>query len=97
MNLVDQFVYLINYFFGFQVRIFYRKCNRGKVICNCVVAVRFGDDVIVIDRCGVSFVISKYKVLKMILYFNGQLIKGIRVIVYGGGKKYEVWRFYINR
>lgn len=77
------------------MRTFYRKCNRGKATCNCAVAVRSGDDVIVIDRCGASSSTSKYKALKMTLYLNGQLTKGTRVIAYGGGKKYEVWRLYI--
>lgn len=74
----------------FQVRTFYRKCNKGRATCNCAVAVRSGDDVIVIDRCGPTSTAGKYKALKITLYLNGELTKGTKVLAFGGGKKYEV-------
>lgn len=81
-------------FIFLQVRTFYRKCNRGRATCNCAVAVRSGDDVIVIDRCGPTVTTSgKYKPIKITLFLNGQLTAGTRILSFGGGKKYEVSTF----
>ena len=33
-----------------QVRAFYKRC--GGASCNCAVAARAGDDVIIVDRCN---------------------------------------------
>ncbi|XP_033756295.1 uncharacterized protein LOC117339040 [Pecten maximus] len=74
----------------FEVRTFYRNCN-GRASCNCAVAVRVDDDVIVMDSCGPANVQSRRQPLKVQMYINGGgLTKGTRVIRVGGGKRYKV-------
>ena len=69
---------------------FYRSCN-GKASCNCAVAVRSGDDVIVVDRCGATMGKSKKKTpMKLRMFLNGDLTEGTEVFRQSGGKKYMV-------
>lgn len=43
-------------------------------------AVRFGDDVIVIDRCGLIMGKFKKKIsMRLRMFLNGELIEGIEV------------------
>lgn len=74
--------------FDLQVRTFYKNCN-GKASCNCAVAVKVEDDVIVIDRC--SEVKSRKVTAKPIQirsYINGEVTPGLRV--YRTGAEYRV-------
>lgn len=74
--------------FDLQVRTFYKNCN-GKASCNCAVAVKVEDDVIVIDRC--SEVKSRKVTAKPIQirsYINGDVTPGLRV--YRTGAEYRV-------
>lgn len=71
------------------MRTFYRDCNK-KATCNCAVAIRSGDDVILIDRCGQSAKIQRRKRMTIKIYKNGELTPGTRIRRFGGGKKYEV-------
>lgn len=72
-----------------QIHSFYQTCN-GKASCNCGVAVRSGDDIIVFDSCdpdGGKKV--KHNPLDIRMYLNGELTPGTRVHRYGN-KKYQV-------
>ncbi|XP_064631285.1 uncharacterized protein LOC135489721 [Lineus longissimus] len=72
----------------YQVNTFYRKCGRIPS-CNCAVAIKSGDDVIAIDRCGPK----KGKGTRPItvdLYKNGDLTPGTRIVRLNGGNKYQV-------
>ncbi|GAB1607640.1 hypothetical protein Ahia01_001047900 [Argonauta hians] len=72
----------------YEVRTFYRSCN-GFASCNCAVAIRSGNDVILIDRCG-PIARSFQTSMTTKLYLNGQLTPGTRIISFQGGQKYEV-------
>ena len=71
-----------------QVRTFYRSC-RKKASCNCAVAVRSGDDVIVIDRCAAQ---DSEPDTQMVIrtYITGELTPGTRIVRYVGGREYRV-------
>jgi hypothetical protein len=74
----------------FQVRTFYRRCNRVAA-CNCAVAVRSGDDVILVDVCGPSMKkTSRRTPYTLKMYLSGDLTPGTEVIRKSGGKTYEV-------
>ncbi|XP_062619832.1 von Willebrand factor D and EGF domain-containing protein-like, partial [Saccostrea cucullata] len=74
----------------YEVRTFYRRCNRVAA-CNCAVAIRSGDDVILFDVCGPSMGKSSRRTrYTMKMYLNGDLTPGTDVIRKGGGKTYEV-------
>ena len=86
--IVCVFVYLSIYFQ--QIHTFYRSCNR-RASCNCAVAVRVDDDVVVIDRCGPSMGMSTTSTpITVKMYVTGELTPGLRVIRINGGKKYAV-------
>lgn len=73
-----------------QVHTFYRSCNK-KASCNCAVAVRSGDDVIVLDVCGKTRRSGKKRrPLTKKLFLNGELTPGTSVYQHNKGKKYEV-------
>ncbi|XP_033756294.1 uncharacterized protein LOC117339038 [Pecten maximus] len=72
-----------------SVRVFFRKCN-GRAACNCAVAVRSGDDVILIDRCGPDSDNAQPH-LDVRSYINDDLTLGTRVVKYEGGKEYRVY------
>ena len=74
-------------FLCLQVRAYYRKCNE-RASCNCAAAVRVGDDVIVVDKCGPER--GKDSPVQVQLFLKGQLETGTRIVQYNGGKKYEV-------
>lgn len=59
---------------------------------NCAVAVKSGDDVILLDVCGPSVKATTRKPIFTIkMYLNGELTTGTEGISHGGGKTYEVW------
>ena len=70
-----------------QVRAYYRSCN-GRASCNCAAAVRIGDDVVVVDKCGPER--GKTSPVEVQLFLKGQLEPGTQIVQYNGGKKYEV-------
>ncbi|XP_029649426.2 uncharacterized protein LOC115223143 [Octopus sinensis] len=72
----------------YAVHAFYRSCN-GRASCNCAIAVRSGDDVILIDRCGSSMKIKK-TTLTITLFQNGELTPGTKIYRLNGGKKFKV-------
>ncbi|XP_078311472.1 von Willebrand factor D and EGF domain-containing protein-like [Crassostrea virginica] len=78
----------------YAVHTFYRSCNK-RASCNCAVAVRSGDDVIVLDVCGQTRSTGKKKrrPLTKKLFLNGELTPGTSVFQQRKGKKYEVMAF----
>ena len=70
-----------------QVRTFYRSCN-GKASCNCAVAIKVDDDIILFDKCGSKR--GSRRPLDIQLILNGELTPGTKIFRYGGGKKYQV-------
>ena len=74
--------------FNLQVHTFYRSCN-GKASCNCAVAVKSGDDVILLDKCGPSADSTKQP-LSVDIYYNGDITSGTKIFRFLEGKRYEV-------
>lgn len=73
---------------------FYRRCSEYSqevdATCNCAVAVRVDDDVVVLDRCGPTVAGKGSHALQVHVYNNGDLSSGLRVLRIAGGIKYEV-------
>ena len=58
---------------------FYRKCGK-KASCNCAVAVRVDDDVVVFDKCGPTVgEVDKNRPMTITMYKNGDLTPGFRI------------------
>ena len=58
--------------------------------CNCAVAVRAEDDVILIDSCGPRSNPFPERTLAVTSYINGEMTAGLRIVAFGGGDYYEV-------
>lgn len=87
-NVTTPSIHAFIFLFLFQVRTFYKNCN-GKASCNCAVAVKVDDDVIVIDRCSqVKGRKVAAKPIQTRAYINGQITPGFRV--YQTGEEYRV-------
>ena len=69
------------------MNLFSRQCNKFAA-CNCGVAVRSGDDVLLFDTCGADG--DSPKGLKMSAFVSGELTPGTRVQQFNGGKEYKV-------
>lgn len=69
---------------------FYRKCG-DIASCNCAVAARAGDDVIVIDKCGPSAqnTLGFYP-LTVRLFRNGVLTPGFKLLSRFEGREHKV-------
>lgn len=76
--------------FVLQVHVFYRKCG-DIASCNCAVAARAGDDVIVIDKCGPSAqnTLGFYP-LTVRLFRNGVLTPGFKLLSRFEGREHKV-------
>ena len=61
-------------FLSMKVRAFQLSCN-GKAACNCGLAVRSGDDVILLDGCQSA----ANEALKTKIFTNGELTQGTSV------------------
>ena len=73
-----------------QVRSFFRSCN-GAAACNCGVAARAEDDVILFDVCGPEADSKKgARPLTKQIYQNGELSQGFTVEEEHGGKFFVV-------
>ncbi|GFR90472.1 von Willebrand factor D and EGF domain-containing protein, partial [Elysia marginata] len=68
-----EFVLYKHKYLPYEVRAFQLSCN-GKAACNCAVAVKSGDDVILLDGCR-----SKTEPLRTKIFTNGELTEGTRV------------------
>ena len=73
----------------YEVRPFIRRC--GNVACNCAVAIRSGDDIILIDSCGPRDAPYAAGTLVVRFYLNGDLTPGTSLHQYDDGLKYEVY------
>ncbi|XP_059159141.1 uncharacterized protein LOC131943151 [Physella acuta] len=71
-----------------EVHGYYRKCNT-KAACNCAVSVKYGDDVILIDRCG-STASDKPIPVEVKIFKNGMLTPGLRIIQQLEGRKFKI-------
>lgn len=80
----------------FQVHVFYRSCN-GRASCNCAVAVRSGDDVILIDKCGPKMNANKRGSLKISLFINGELTPNTHILSINNGNKFKVNIHFISK
>ena len=69
---------------------FQRRCNPGNpgAACNSAVAIKSGDDVILIDGGGPKVVAKRG--LTIDLYLNGELTPGTKIVQHRGGKKFDV-------
>ena len=66
-----------------------RSCAR-RATCNCAVAVKAGDDVIVVDRCGAERGNRVDVPMTVTAYLNNELTSGTKVYQYKGGDEYRV-------
>ena len=57
--------------------------------CNCAVAVRSGDDIILIDGCGPNSEIRN-KRMRVNVYKNGDLTEGTRLFTESNGRVNKV-------
>ena len=74
----------------YAVHVFQRKCN-DFAACLCAIAIRSGDDVIVIDSCGPNETpVSRTPQLEVRLYLNSGLTPGTQIEQYNGGTSYKV-------
>ena len=74
----------------YEVRTFQRRCN-GHAACHCAIAIRSGDDVILVDSCGPESTPKKRTPqIEVRLYLNGDLTPGTEIIQYDGGRTYKV-------
>ena len=74
----------------YEVRTFQRRCN-GHAACHCAIAIRSGDDVILIDSCGPDATPeTRTPQIEVRLYLNGDLTPGTEIIQYDGGRTYKV-------
>lgn len=73
----------------------YQRCGKGlSASCNCGVAVRAVDDVIVFDRCRRRG--SKKTPMVVRSYVQGSLTPGMKIIKYSGGRAYKVRKVFGN-
>lgn len=64
---------------------------------NCAVAVKSGNDVILLDVCGPSVKATTRKPIFTIkMYLNGELTPGTEVISHGGGLNIKSFRIRLN-
>ena len=76
----------------YAVHTFQRRCF-GNAACHCIIAIRSGDDVIVIviDSCGPDKTpASRIPQIEVQLYLNGDLTSGTIIQQYSGGYAYKV-------
>ena len=66
-----------------------RSCA-SRATCNCAVAVKAGDDVIVVDRCGAERGNRVDVPMTVTAYLNNELTTGTKVYQYKGGDEYRV-------
>lgn len=58
--------------------------------CNCAVAVKMDDDVILFDRCGAKAGGGANQPMNIQIIKNGDIDPGLRIQRYNGGTKYKV-------
>ncbi|XP_035827995.1 uncharacterized protein LOC118477191 [Aplysia californica] len=89
---VGEFILYRHTTLPYEVRSYFRKCNKNRASCNCAVVVRAGDDTIRVDRCGrEKDQNGKESPLDVGLYLRGQMTSGLSIVQYNDGKKYEIF------
>ncbi|XP_064619608.1 von Willebrand factor D and EGF domain-containing protein-like [Lineus longissimus] len=97
--LEGEFIFYRHKALPFEVRTFYKKCN-GFASCNCAVAARAGDDVIVVDRCNSVQEVTifntdrvvKTSVLKTrVVSQDTTFTEGFRLLTLNNGLQYEIY------
>lgn len=74
----------------YAVHTFYRRCN-GRASCNCAVAVKAGDDVLLVDKCGpTESSTGGFYPITVELFRNGILTPGFQILSYYEGRKIKV-------
>lgn len=85
----------------YAVHTFYRRCN-GRASCNCAVAVKAGDDVLLVDKCGpAESSTGGFYPITVKLFRNGILTPGFQILSYYEGRKIKVglcqyWAFILS-
>ena len=80
----------------YAVHTFQRQCYHTAA-CHCIIAIRSGDDVIVIDSCGPDRTpVSRTPQIEVRLYLNGDLTPGTKIEQYNGGTTYKVSVGYLT-
>ncbi|RUS80662.1 hypothetical protein EGW08_011566, partial [Elysia chlorotica] len=81
----------------YEVRSFYRRCaditdvNDPEASCNCAVAIRAGDDVVIFDKCGPTGTnVQTFYPMTAHMFRKGILTPGFRVISKYEGRQYKV-------
>ncbi|XP_070555605.1 von Willebrand factor D and EGF domain-containing protein-like [Ptychodera flava] len=99
--LPGEYIYYRHKFLPMEVQTRLTAC--GRVACNCGVAARAEDDVIIVDRCRtvreevVNFVGGRrrtytrsYKKLVVKIIVNGEMTPGFRIVKLNGGRTYKI-------
>jgi len=98
---VNAFRYFDNYIEGelvmyrhktlpYAVHTFQRRCY-NHAACHCTIAIRSGDDVVIINNCGPGGMqVSRIPQIEVRLYLNGVLTPGTKIEQYNGGTTYKV-------
>ncbi|XP_025096160.1 uncharacterized protein LOC112565098 isoform X1 [Pomacea canaliculata] len=77
----------------YQVHVFLRRCKDfiASASCICAVAIRSGDDVIRLDKCGAgSGETNENRPIKISLFINGDLTRGTSILRLRGNNKYRI-------
>ena len=69
---------------------FLRKCNKGVASCNCAVAIKVDDNVVLFDRCGARAGAGGNQPMTLQIFKNTDIHPGLRIQQYHGGTKYKV-------
>lgn len=73
---------------------FFRKCNHNVASCNCGVAAKIDDDVLLIDGCGAQHS-DKLKPLDVKIFRNGLVSSGLRIEKHDEGNQYQVYCMFM--
>ncbi|KAK0057376.1 hypothetical protein Bpfe_013183, partial [Biomphalaria pfeifferi] len=86
-----EFVFYRHTTLQYEIRTFYRACAK-RASCNCAVAARAGDDVIVIDKCGPfrNSTSRNFFPMTVKLFRNGALTPGFRILSQYEGREYQI-------
>lgn len=77
------------FYFYLQVHTFYKNCN-GIASCNCAVAVRSGDVVILLNKCQEKKIRNQYLLQIQMFRSEEGLIPGTAIYRLAAGNRYEV-------
>ena len=83
---------------SYAVHVFYRQCPTadgvGRASCNCAVAVKVDDDVIIIDKCGPKVTTERtFYPITINVFNNGPLTPGLQILSQYEGREYQVCKY----